>query len=256
MAECEYTETDLTADLAHRRTELGVYPASDPQSPPLARVIESILSAPATDTEAAEREAEARKRFGVWHELIRARGERYESCWLKNYAAESEAQQGAVETLTAYCREVAGRVSLGEGMLLFGPKGTGKDHLIVAVARAAIRAGKTVRWQNGMDLFGDVRDAIGNGDNEKSLISRLVSPDVLYLSDPLPPVGSLTEFQAAMLFRILDARYSRRKPTWVTVNVSSGTELDSRMGAQNGDRLRDGAIAIFCNWPSYRKVKQ
>ena len=125
----------------------------------------------------------------------------------------------------------------------------------MSVALAAIKAGFNVIWQNGMDLFGDIRDAIDKGDAERALVSKLVSPDVLYLSDPLPPVGKLTDFQAAMLFRVLDGRYSRKRPTWVTVNVSSGAEMDERMGPQNGDRLRDGALAIFCDWPSHRRVK-
>ena len=40
---------------------------------------------------------------------------------------------------------------------------------------------------------------------------------------------------------------------WVTVNVNSRAELDSRMGVQLADRLVDGALTLFCNWPSYRK---
>lgn len=127
--------------------------------------------------------------------------------------------------------------------------------MIASPARAATLAGKFVTWQNGMDLFGDIRDAMDTGDTERSLVARLVAPDVLYMSDPLPPIGKLTEFQAGLLFRVLDGRYNRRRPTWATINVSSGAELDDRIGPQNGDRLRDGALAIFCDWSSYRKVQ-
>lgn len=238
MAECETPDVD-----------------DGPKRLPLSRVIDSILNAPEGDSESREREAESRRRYGLWCDLIRSRGERYENCYLKNFDTANDAQRAAVEALTAYCGDVGERIKRGEGIILFGPKGTGKDHLLVAVSRAAIRAGHTVRWENGMDLFGAVRDAIGKGDDERTLVHRLVAPDVLYLSDPLPPIGSLTDFQASMLFRVLDGRYSRRRPTWVTVNVSSGQELESRMGPQNGDRLKDGALAIFCDWPSYRKAK-
>lgn len=209
------------------------------------------------DKELAQREAERESyaRWDRWSGLVRERGERYANCRLATFATEHESQRSAVELLTDYCREVSDRIAGGEGLILFGPKGTGKDHLIMAIARVAILAGKHIVWQNGMDLFGDIRDAIDKGDAERALVRRLVVPDVLYISDPLPPFGNLTEFQASMMFRILDGRYSRRKPTWATVNVSSGAELDTRMGAQNGDRMRDGAIAIFCDWPSYRKAK-
>lgn len=202
----------------------------------------------------------------AWRELVSLRGERYRDCRLKNFACETEAQVATVEKLREYCTEMPYRIQRGESIVLFGPRGTGKDHLLMALAHAAIGLGKSVEWKNGMDLFGDVRDAMTTGTEEKRIVSELVRPDVLYLSDPLPVIaggaangktpGCLTDFQASMLFRILDGRYSRSKPTWVTVNVASGKELDERIGPQNADRLRDGALGIFCNWPSYRKAKQ
>lgn len=202
-----------------------------------------------------EHDREQHARWDRWQALVRDRGERYADCRLATFATDHPAQERAVEQLVDYCRHVGDRIANGEGLVLFGPKGTGKDHLAMAVARAAVLAGKQVLWQNGMDLFGDIRDAMDKSESERSLVRRLVAPDVLYLSDPLPPLGNLTDFQAAMLFRVLDGRYSRRKTTWSTINVSSGNELFQRMGPQNGDRLRDGALAIFCDWPSYRNVK-
>ena len=201
-----------------------------------------------------------------WEVFVGKRGERYRGCRLENYACELPEQTRAVGLLYDYCATISERVKQGEGVVLFGPRGTGKDHLLVALARAAIGAGLTVDWQNGLDLFGDVRDAITSKSLEKALLTGLVRPDVLYLSDPLPLAmssgsgssvpGALSEFQASMLFRILDARYSRRRPTWCSVNVQSGRELDERLAPQNADRLRDNALAIHCHWPSYRRARQ
>lgn len=254
------------AELSQRARE------TDARSPerPIGDVLEGKpLRTPVNDEEREKRIQEELRRedyrkHQAWNELVRIRGDRYRDCRLANFACEQRSQQEAVTSLTSYCESITERVEAGDGIVLFGPRGTGKDHLLMAVARVAIGSSFTVEWRNGLDLFGDVRDAMTNGSEEKRIVKDLIRPDVLYLSDPLPLIttgigtktsGALSEFQASMLFRILDGRYSRRRPTWCTVNVQGGDELDLRMGAQNADRLRDGALAIFCNWPSYRKVK-
>ena len=229
------------------------------------RLAEISRDMPAMTTEQiAARDAEIVERdrmrdLAARHDRLRAfifeRGERYSDCRLGTFEKSTPGQVKVVDDLTDYLLNIETRVESGEGILFVGPRGTGKDHLAVAMVRATILSGFSVLWQNGMDLWGDVRDRMDSGDSERALVRRLVAPDVLYLSDPVPPMGKLTEFQAAMLFRVLDGRYSRRRPTWVTLNVASGQEADERMGPQNGDRLRDGALVISCNWGSYRRVR-
>ena len=142
----------------------------------------------------------------------------------------------------------------GDGVVLFGPMGTGKDHLLVALARVAIlNHGYSVRWISGMQLYADFRQAIRDNASEQIIVQRATNPDILILSDPQLPRGELSDYQASMLFWIVDARYSMRRPTWVSLNVADGTEAERRIGAATVDRLRDGAVTVACDWPSYRK---
>lgn len=188
-----------------------------------------------------------------WSEFSRRVGDRYKDCSLDNFNESTDEQKQVLRNLRAYAEAIRENAKAGRGVLLFGPKGTGKDHLLTGLAKYVIANGGSVAWRNGVDLFGDVRDAIASEGSEREFVSSLVKPHVFYLSDPLPPSGKLTEFQSSMLFRILDGRYRAMKPTWVSVNATGRQDLEDRLGAQNADRLRDGTLTLFCGWPSYRK---
>lgn len=107
---------------------------------------------------------------------------------------------------------------------------------------------------NGLDLWGSIRDAIRNDKDEAVLLGPLEWVDVLYVSDPQPPTGAISDHQASMFLRILDQRCRRNKPTWVTMNVKDRQEAETRLGVPLVDRLRDGALCLDCFWPSYRKA--
>ena len=212
----------------------------------------------------AKREAEQRretecKRKAAEQKFLKSRGRRYCDCCLNSFKAmdpQRQVQLDAVKRLRAFCVDMPEITCQGGGVVLFGPKGTGKDHLLVALARIAIREnGLDVHWESGMEIFADFRAAIGNDTPERTLIDRMVKPQILILSDPLPPKGDLTDWQAMTLYRIIDARYCECRPTWVSINVANGTEAENRMGAATYDRLRDGALGVFCDWPSYRKAR-
>jgi DNA replication protein DnaC len=181
--------------------------------------------------------------------LVFAAGERYRGCRLDNFNTTHPQQQKVVAALREYLEGDA-----TESVILFGPVGTGKDHLAFALCREAIRSGKTVGWINGQKWFGSIRDAMDTNKTEDSLIADLRRPDVLCVSDPLPPVGPLTQHQSTMFYRLIDARYSRGVPTICTVNVASDQEADERIGVATWDRLCHGAWKLSCAWPSYRKT--
>ena len=119
------------------------------------------------------------------------------------------------------------------------------------------RPGFDVQWSNGPALFGEVRATFDvKGRREDEIIKRLVRAKVLYLSDLLPPGNKLTDYQASITYQVIDARYSDRKPTWLTLNVATRAEMEAGLGAAIVDRVVDGALVLACNWPSYRKAAQ
>ncbi len=191
-----------------------------------------------------------------WSELSRTFGRRYSSCTFDSFQASLDSQQKAVGVIRSFCERIADNVSQGICLTLHGPCGTGKDHLLVCCLKAAIRADLTVRWVNGAELFGSFRDAIETGRSEAAAIREYAAPQVLAISDPLPPTGELTPFQQSMLFRILDARYRALQPVWITINAAGRNELDQRMGVALAERLLDAGLVVGCAWPSHRRPVQ
>jgi len=211
--------------------------------------------------EAKRQEAEQKKldqlqrdRDNIWGKLLRDIGQRYAGVRLASFQAETDAQKRALAQLNAFCDSLDERTETGQGLVLTGPKGTGKDHLAISCLRAAVlHSGIEAAWVDGQTLYQEFRDGIDSETRERDAIRRYTAPKILLISDPVPPSESLTSFQQSVLWRIVDRRYRDLRPTWVTMNVSSGEEAEKRVGAQIVDRLRDGALSIVCNWPSHRK---
>lgn len=217
-----------------------------------------------THDEKAKRDAEAKRQADEKLEAERLRcvgaivaqiGARYRDCRFQTYAIEHDAQRKAVAALERYAEHAPERIAAGAGVVLFGPCGTGKDHLLTALAVrvAYLHSVPRITWISGPAFFAELRDRISDGAPEREIIDRLARADVLVISDPMPPSGTLTEYQSATMFRLVDARYQNRRPTWVSLNAESGADAEKRLGVATTDRLRDGALTIACNWPSHRK---
>ncbi|MEM9588989.1 MAG: ATP-binding protein [Planctomycetota bacterium] len=189
-------------------------------------------------------------------------GRRYRSCRFANFKAETNGQRHALESCVRYVEEFGQHVRDGVSLVFIGPKGTGKDHLMVSVLRAIVlgyphkssRRRRAV-YRDGLRLFAEFRGSIGSSKGEDTIVGSYTEPHLLALSDPLPPTGSLSEYEQRMLLRIIDGRYRECRPTTATLNVANRDELDARMGAQAADRLLDGAIVVRCDWESYRMRK-
>ena len=189
-----------------------------------------------------------------WRAFLAAVGRRYESATLESFEITTPAQREAIDRLRHYADELPKQLNEGNGVVLYGPAGTGKDHVLVGVCRVgALRFGTRVVFCDGLTLFGDVRDAIASSEAEADLVRRYVSPPLLLLSDPMPPRGPLTDFQAGVLLRIIDRRYRACRPTLAALNVKDAAEADARLSPQIVDRLKDGALVLHFNWPSHRR---
>lgn len=200
-----------------------------------------------------KRMSEANFMFG---ELKKDRGKRYADCSFENYKITNAKQRKVIDALRKYAADRS-NIENGVGVMLFGTKGSGKDHLLMALAREVVRNhGDCAYWINGVALHAELKkfdfDNIQRNVCWGNINTRPERTPILWVSDPLPPTGALSEYQQRLLFEIVDMRYSQMLPSWWTMNVESGSEAEIRMGAQTVDRLAHGALVLACNWPSYR----
>jgi DNA replication protein DnaC len=200
-----------------------------------------------------------KERFEAFKELARLRGARYAPATLDTYQTPRPEQFSVVERLRCFQRDGIPNLHRGGGLLFYGPEGTGKDHLQFAMLRhAIIDRGYSAMWRDGMGMQDEIRESIGTG-TQSELRRRLCEPQILAISDPLPPrVGTsdkddLSAWNLQFLRDVIDRRYSALKSTWFTFNGTSLDALKVALLAPLTARIADCSTEILCNWKSNRK---
>lgn len=249
---------DLQALIDAKRLEQGLVISGGPKEDRFAAAARRIADISATQPPegGGDQVDPKRARSQIMGQLLRdAGGERFYRCSFGHYLASTPLQTRVLEACREFASTIKERLVAGENLLLYGPVGTGKDHLAFAVCWQTVMAGDvdSAGWVNGQSWFGKIRDAMDEKTTEESLIGRELRPAILVISDPQPPVGVLTQHQASMLYRLVNARYSERKSTIITINVPGDEEADKRIGASTWDRMNDRAWKLHCNWQSARK---
>lgn len=184
----------------------------------------------------------------------RQRGKRYASCTLETFVVDSADQERVMKAMVAFRDNLEVHIQNGTNLILVGPAGTGKDHLVAALFDLAFRLQQTVKWTSGAHLWSRLRDSIQNDKLERDIAREFTEPAVLALSDPVPITGALSPYQQAKLYEIVDHRYNHCKAIWLTVNTVGGQDISTKLGEPIVDRLRHGAISLACNWKSYRRT--
>jgi len=186
--------------------------------------------------------------------LIHKHGIRYAGCTLDNFEiTRPDVQQPIIDRLREFAKEMPERMRAGSGLVLIGTVGTGKDHLQFALMRTAIiEHGFSVEWHDGLQLQDSVRHAI-HEQKEHLLRMDLADPQILAISDPIPPVGNPSDWNVSFLRDVIDRRYREGKSTWITSNVLALADLKPALSIPLVDRLGHECVVEVLQWPSYRK---
>lgn len=151
-----------------------------------------------------------------------------------------------------------GFVRRGQDLVITGKSGTGKSHILQALALCACEAGLIVRYTRFADLLGELHAGLADGSYDRRL-RRWARADLVVLDDvglgQVPTAGDMPS-AAHMLWSLVDLRHERRA-TAITSNIKLsawGRYLgDATVTAAVLDRLAMTSLRIDIDGPSWRQ---
>ena len=141
-------------------------------------------------------------------------------------------------------------------VLMLGPPGTGKSHLVQAIGYQAIKSGYTVLFRSIFDVVRDFLhdEALGG---EDKVLNRYLKPDLLIIDDM--GIKQLPKRSGEYLFEIIMRRYENRS-TMMTSNrpLEDWGKLIGDVPAATAilDRFLQSAEIIQITGKSYRLRRQ
>lgn len=154
------------------------------------------------------------------------------------------------ERACAACERYADRfmdeiAKKGTGLYLYGTTGSGKTHLVQAIANALIQQEVRVMFWNVPSLFGALKGAYDGRGNADEILHTAKTAQLLVLDD----LGSEkpSEWTRETLYELLNYRVENMTPTIVTSNWEPSSPIladENALGSRMMSRLNDKTLFV------------
>jgi DNA replication protein DnaC len=179
---------------------------------------------------------------------------RFSRLTLGTYPTEHPAQRRVKDTVKRFIKNGVSEEGK-ESLLFYGPYGTGKTGLAIAILKAWIRQGKMAIFTTVPDLLDVIYASFDrNADTSyREVLDTVVSCDLLVLDD----LGTEhpTQFVNTKLFQIVNARHDWQRATVFTTNLNK-VDLCEWMGQRTFERISEMASLVLVDGPNLRACRK
>ncbi len=174
---------------------------------------------------------------------IDTRFARFYGASFENFVTDQEGVQEAYQQAKQYADEPIG------WLVLTGPIGCGKTHLIVSIAKKCLETGFTVLIYPVSELLDYLRSVSSTEQNFNDVFDQIKEVDVLVLDDF--DQHQSTMWARAKLFQLLNHRYNKNLST---VIASSNTDLKS-IDPRTYSRLNEKSLVTIIKMENVRDYR-
>ncbi|MBI3072614.1 MAG: ATP-binding protein [Deltaproteobacteria bacterium] len=191
---------------------------------------------------------------------------KYRENAFESYESKTPSQARAQARLYELAKTISAK---SRGVLIAGPVGVGKTHLLVATLRyLTLERGISCRFADFFHLLGNLREGYAQGRSDADLLGPLSTVDVLAI-DELGK-GRNTDWEYSILDELVSRRYNLGATTLLTTNYldappvegrstrgfsakSVVETLEERVGARIYSRLLEMCEFLTLDGPDHRK---
>jgi DNA replication protein DnaC len=177
---------------------------------------------------------------------------RYLECSFLNFDPGTPNKAATLAAARKWVAAIKANLTASGNRLLIGSVGAGKTHLSVAIGKAVIEAGISVKFGKLASLMAEVKTGAldDTSDGEARAISRLSKVPLLIIDEVFPQ--AVSEKMWPRLFEILDNRWDNMKPTLMTTNLSR-EGLAQFLTERLVSRLTGPETVLVCDGEDFRR---